>query len=273
MENTIPSAVLKDTRPKREQRKNYKHIAGSVPVVWKEIDPNIDLKVSQRFQSSSFSCVFQSKATALEKLTRNVMTALDYFWRSNYPYQGSSLANMADILKKRYTAEESLYPSQNMSEAEMNQKKELKTHIGISGYAYPAFKRIDQIAEAIEAYKHCILSFGAGNSEWLLTPIYKGGEPDFYHAICGVAYGLINGVKTIICMDSAGQWSSSTGRRFITENFLVARATGAVYFNGFIDYSIPEQPIRHIVTTPYATINTYGTRYFWESFLTLNSIR
>lgn len=46
--------------------------------------------------------------------------------------------------------------------------------------------------------------------------------------------------KVLKCDDSAGQSSSPSGVRFITENFFNQRNTGALYFLGAKDVSVPQ---------------------------------
>ncbi len=265
--NQIPHGVIEDNRPKSEKRKDYVHIAGSVMINWQEKPQNTWKRYTQRFQAGSYSCLFQSMAKAMETLTSTVMSASEYFWRSNYPAEGAWLQNLGDIAKNRHFTSEIKSPSQNQSEAQMNQIKPLVTVIGATAYAFPNFKSIDEIAEAIEAYRHCLLTFGSNGDEWQKTPVYLGTPVTFGHCICAIDYTLINGKKVLICEDSSGQWSSSDGLRLITEDFLMKRGTGALYINGIVDYSLPEAPIHHIVQTPTATIDTNGTPSFWQKFL------
>lgn len=265
--NQIPHGVVRDPRKRKEKRKDYKHISGSVPIVWKEKSRSEWKRYKQRFQSSSFSCVFQSCAKALETMGCDVMSASEYFWRKNYPTQGAYLQDAGEILRKRYFTSESKSPSQNQNEATMNVIKPLDTFMGITGYAFVAPKNINQIAEAIEAYGHCVLTFESNGDEWKETPICKGTNTTFGHAICAVDYALVNGVKTLICEDSSGQWTSPDGSRLITESFLSKRNTGAMYFTGLVDHSVKEEPVIHKVVTPNATVNTLGTPTFWQRFL------
>jgi hypothetical protein len=236
------SGVRSDPRPLHEVEKDYLHPSGSVALNWK---PKTSFKrYKQRLQDGSFSCVFQSGAKALEVLTGKVISATPYFWRKNYPDKGAYLQDCGDILYNRFSTTETSSPSQNQSEATMNTIKNLTTNIGITGYrTIVACRDIDQIAEAIEAYGQCLVTFGSNGDEWDekdYTPVYKGSSIEFYHAICAVDYALINNVKTLICEDSSGWWSSPDGLRLITENFLSNRATGALYFLGAKDISVPQ---------------------------------
>ena len=248
MIKNIPNGVLPDPRPAEKQAVDFKHIAGSIAITWKELDLTKLQLTSQRFQNGSSSCIWQSCASALEVLTGKVISATPYFWRKNYPQPGGSLQDGGDVFYNRYTTTELLSPSQNQSEAQMNQIKQLTTFLGITGYTQPAIQDIDQIAEAIEGYKQCILTYGSSNVEWLNlpanTPKYMGNPVAWGHAICGLAYGLLNGTKTIVCRDSA----VDGGITYITESFHKARNSGALYFMGAKDVSTPQDIVNQKIS-------------------------
>jgi hypothetical protein len=244
MNEEIQDGVVVDPRPLEAQEKDYVHLAGSVPIEWNEIDFDTLVLPSQRNQWSSFSCVFQACATALEVLTGKVISATPYFWRKNYPEKGSYLQDGGDIFYNRFTTTEELSPSQYQNEAKMNKIKQLTTNLGVTGYKQPYFKSIEQIAEAIELYGQCVITLGSNKEEYKRTPVYYGTPVTFYHAICGLEYGLVNGKKAIVCLDSTGQSSSPDGIRIITENYLVNRGTGALYFLGSKDVSVPQDEVK-----------------------------
>jgi hypothetical protein len=105
-------------------------------------------------------------------------------------------------------------------------------NIKITGYRTFATIDIESIAEAIQSYGNCLLVFHSVWSEWLLTPVYGGLPTTFGHCINATDFTLINGVKTLVCNDSAGQETSPTGLRLITEDFLNKRCVGAMYYLG-----------------------------------------
>ena len=239
MVQTIQNGVIKDPRPAEAKAKDFLHTAGSVPIVWQPIDPTKIVLTSQRFQNGSYSCVFQSLASALEKLTGRVISATPYFWRKNYPDTGAYLQDGGDIFYNRFTTTEALSVSQNQTEAQMNQLKQLTTFLGITGYRQPAIQDIDLIAEAIEGFGQCVVTYNSNAQEYFYqqdTPKYLGGDVTFGHAICGQAYGIINGVKTIVCRDSSRQ----SGITYITEDFHKNRNSGALYLMGAKDISVPQ---------------------------------
>lgn len=273
IEEHYPDAVVLDPRPPEEKAKDHLHVAGAISLNWQELDISSLNFPSQRIQNGSYSCVFQAGATALEALTGEVISASEYFWRKNYPEQGSWLQDMADIFKNRLVVTEATSPSQNQSEPQMNQIKALATFLGISGYKQPNATNIDEIAEAIEAYKQCVMTFESNSGEWDMpntTPVYLGTPIAFGHAICGLFYGLINGTKVIVCRDSAGIWSSPKGLRIITESFLLKRATGAIYFLGSKEKPVApvvtDQVTETITTDQGSSIHTTETKGFWDRF-------
>lgn len=243
----ILNGVVKDTRPLEKKAKDFIHEAGSVPIIWKELDLTKLNLTSQRFQNGSYSCIFQTGASMLEKLTGKVISATPYFWRINYPNEGACFWDMANIFYNRFTTTETLSTSQNQTEVQMNQLKQLTTFLGITGYKQPAVKDIDQIAEAVEAYGQCGVSYETNMLEYSTNPPkYLGAKlyddngialnGTFGHAICCLAYGLVNGVKTLVCRDSA----TPSGITYIIENFHKNRNIGALYFLGSKDVSVPQ---------------------------------
>ena len=277
--NIIPNGVLEDLREEEAKGKDYTHPIGSVPINW--VEKTEWKKYTQRFQDGSSSCVWQSFAKAIETICGKVISATPYMWRKNYPEAGGSLSDAADIFYNRFSCTESASPSQNQSEADMNNIKALTTNIGISGYRRITQNTdIDLVAEAIEGYKHCVLSFNSNGDEWAKTPFYTGAtlfdengkfvKGAFGHCICGVDYGLVDGVKTIRCEDSSGQWSSPDGSRFITQDFLEKRGTGAYYGLGVKDVTVPQDKVtQQKITILKALIDLY--KQLLAKFLTNNT--
>lgn len=271
----IPPGVRPDPRPQEEKDRDYAHPVGAVPIVWKELNlNNLGITVSQRYQDGSLSCLFQAACTAYEKISGIIVSASVYFWRKNYPEGGSYLQNVGDVFYERYTTKEVLSPSQNQSEAQMNQLKQLTTMLGITGYRQPGVRDIDQIAEAIETYGQCIVSYDTTSAEYGKTPHYTGAPiydahgnylyGAFGHGICALIYGTINGVKTIVCRDSAGQGTAPDGIRLITEDFHKHRNTGALYFLGSKNISVPQDTQKS--TEPSAAWKLSMVKYFYKLF-------
>lgn len=230
----IKDAVLDDPREDFEIKKDYLHeeFFGGLPVLWIEKPENTWKRTKQRNQANSFSCVKQSAASAIEAITGNIISAGTYKLRSNAPEGGMYLQNCGDIDYNLGTISELDVPSQFMNDFQMDSIKLSTLGMKISGYRTFNLLDIDKIAEAIQAYGQCILTFGSNNQEWELTPKYLGTPVTFGHAICATDYTLINGAKTLVCNDSAGQRTSPTGLRLITEDYLNKRGKNGIYYLG-----------------------------------------
>jgi len=246
MIDEIKSGVMPDPRTEEAKELDYTHIAGSTIVNWREKPYTEWKRYTQRFQDGSSSCVFQAIAKAFETVLGYPVSASSYFWRMFYPNPGAYLQDGFHIALKRYFATEADEPSNNQTEQYMNTIRPLKTTLLGLSYYQPDFRDIDQIAQAIEQYGHCVLTFASLNEEWTLTPQYSGAKAKWGHAICAVDYSLIGNVKTLICEDSTGQGSSPTGLRLITKDFLEKRASGAGYFTGVEDIRTLTEKLKDI---------------------------
>ncbi len=235
MEDFIPNAVLEDPRSVMEIDKDHVHenLYGGLPVTWVEKPQSTWKTFTPRDQSVSFSCVKQSSATALEMLTKNVTSAGTYNLRKNAPDGGMYLQDCGDIDYTKGTIMELAVPSQFMNDPQMDAIN-LPSSFGVQISGYRTFESldIDKIAEAVQAYGQCIITFGSNSQEWQLTPAYLGTPVTFGHAICAIDFTLINGNKYLICADSAGKRTSPTGLRIISEIFLNKRGKDAMYYLG-----------------------------------------
>ena len=232
------NGVRRDPRPLEEKAKDYPHLAGAISLDW--VEKKEWKKYSNRDQWTSSSCVFQSGAKALEVLTGKIISATPYFWRKNFDEKGAYIQDCGDIFYNRFTTTEELSTSQNQNEAEMNKIKPLTTNLGITGYRTIFNPTFYNVAEAVAQYGQCIVTFGSSNAEWTLTPKYNGKNADWYHAICCVDWGVKDGVRVLRCEDSTGKNSSPDGTRWITEDFFKQRVTGALYFLGSKDVTVPQ---------------------------------
>lgn len=236
MNDEIPNGLLEDTRPIWEIDKDYVHeeLYGGLPVVWTE-KPQSQWKIQpSRNQANSFSCVKQSAATAMGKFINRILSAGTYKLRKNAPQGGMYLQNCGDIDYNIGILAEEECPSQFVDDPVLDAiDLSTKTYrYKITGYRTFNLIDIDKVAEAIQAYGNCIMTFGSNSQEWQKTPVYLGTPVTFGHAICGVDFTLINGKKAIIGMDSAGQRTAPDGVRIITEDFLNNRGKDAMYYIG-----------------------------------------
>jgi hypothetical protein len=243
----IQDGVRVDTRPIEAQMQDYLHedLYGGLPVVWTEKPQTSWFMPSQRNQDGSFSCVAQSSASAMESMISLISSAGIYKLRAGgLGSQGMFLQDIGNILYNTGTIVEAVTPSQNLTETQMNAiNLPVTMTMKATGYRTIGLISIDAVAEAVQAYGNCLLIFDSNTQEYQQTPIYLGTPTTFGHCICAVDFTLINGIKTLCCRDSAGQFSSPTGVRLITEDFLSKRCGGAMYLLGATPITPPAPPV------------------------------
>jgi putative peptidoglycan binding protein len=236
-EININLGVAEDLRTDEAKALDYQHsdLAGGIVIVWKEKPQEEWKKYTPRDQDGSLSCVAQSAAKGGEILglgNGEVLSAHPiYRSRANYPSGGMWPQNCGEIFRTIGTTTETLDPSQFQNETKMNRDIGIETPIKTKGYAFPKPKLIDEIAEAIELHKHCMLLVRCNRFEWTAVPKYNGKEVNFHHEICGIDYFLHNGEKAILVEDSTGHFNSldGKGQRILTESFIKDRIEDAMY--------------------------------------------
>ena len=234
--------------PRSESRKalDFPHTEisyGASPVVWTERTPSQWIKGVVRDQDGSSSCVGQASAKALEMLLADIYSAHPtYRRRKNFSEKGMWLADAGDILKKEGTTTEKEDPSQKMNETQMNVSVFVNTPTKISKYVFVDPRDIEVIAQVVRDNKHCVLTFESNFQEWTDVPEYLGTPIKWGHCVCATDYTLYNGEKALIVDESWGVGVTQfNAQRVITESFLRARCTGAMYF--IIDTTIsPYKP-------------------------------
>lgn len=227
--------VINDSRTETEKALDYKHdLAGAVTVNWVEKTPDQWKKYTPREQDGSLSCMAQGGAKAMETVKAKVFSAHPpYRSRSNYPAGGMWTQDLGNVYKKVGTTLEEKDISQYQNEDQLNRDISVDTPEKIIGYFQPSIpKNIDQIAAAIEQYKHCVVVVHANHDEWISIPEFKDLPIDFGHGICAVDYFLYKGKKCILLEDSTGHFNSfdGSGQRLLTEDFVSKRVDGAISF-------------------------------------------
>lgn len=243
MEKNYTNGIAIDSRSEATKTLDFQHsdIAGDISITWVEKTPDKWKKYIPREQDGSLSCCAQASAKAVEILNKTVMSAHPiYRSRSNYPASGMFPADIGSIWKKIGSTTETLDPSQNENEITINRDVTVITPTKTNGYIFVNPKDIDQIAQAIELYKHCILIVHCSKTEWTSIPVFNGAVIDFGHCICATDYTLYGGKKAIIIEDSTGHFNSlpplQDGQRILTEDFLIKRADSALYLIATIPY-------------------------------------
>lgn len=232
MEFTNPG-LIPDPRSPIDKEKDYQHeeVAMSVPLRWNRTIDDAPV-YSLRDQNGSGSCVPQGGAKALETITKVVASAHPpYRRRANFPGPGMWLQNFGEIIRRQGTTTEELDPSQRMTEQQMNADVTVSTPINGFLYAFPNVKNIDKIAEAIELQNHCMITIHGTMEEYANSEkpvVIPSDNLNCSHCICGVYYFTDeNGVKCILADESWGP--AYIKRRILTEDYLRARGSGAMY--------------------------------------------
>lgn len=202
---------------------------------------------NQRGSPDSSSCVAQSKASCINSVTGIVASAQPIFIRrkGGLNSEGMYLSDADSIAFTVGTNTEALNPSQHLSDAKLDVPNTIPITIKATGDGIDVPITADDVAQAILEGKAVSAAFESNESEWDCpnnTPVYNGTPTSFGHCISLYGFVLINGVKTFIANDSDGQWSSPTGLRYITEDFLLKRCTGVSYNPNFVVIT-PTKPI------------------------------
>lgn len=230
------TGLVEDSRTEEQKAKDYQYteLYSATPIVWMEKSQDQWRKFSLRDQDGSGSCVGQGSAKALEALYGSVISAKPiYSRRPNKPEKGMWLQASGDILYKLGTCPESVMVSQHLNEEQMNDIDDsVSTPLKVAGYGFIAKDNIDQIAQSIDQHKAVVLTFHSTYAEWSDIPRVDASSTTFWgHCVCAVDYILYNGVKALIIEDSWGHATSlgNGGQRIITEDYLLARCTGAMF--------------------------------------------
>lgn len=228
-------AVALDNRSEEEKSKDYSHeefIGGAITEpIWEE--KTSWAIPSLRKQITSSSCGAQSLATILEAFNNNIVMSASplYRFRSNFPGEGMFAKDIGDTGKNKKTTTETLCPSQNMTEFQMNAISipDLRPY-GISAYyQLPTGDNLnmDLVATAMEKGHGVIFGVAPHIEEWTEVPKFIEGQATFSHYVGGVPknYLLHEGEKSAIINDSCNAYSTikGTGQRILTESFLKKR--------------------------------------------------
>lgn len=235
--------IAEDPRSELAKAQDFQHsdVFGTNPT-WVKKDLKDCKKYTPREQDGSLSCMGQGSAKGVETLIGKVLSAHPpYRSRANYPQGGMWTQDLGEVWKKIGSTLEELDQSQNQGETLLNRDITVATPYKIGGYVQPNSKNIDEIAQAIETYGHCMLIFHANGNEWNEKPVNNNGAITFGHCICAVDYFLDeNGVKCLWIEDSACLSTTIDGQhRIITEDYLKARCEGAIYFTSVNPLQIP----------------------------------
>jgi hypothetical protein len=226
--------LIPDPRSAEQKAKDFQHseLASATPIQW--IEKTEYKSFSVRDQDGSSSCVGQGTAKALEVANGVVQSAHPiYARRVNAPALGMYLQNAGDILVKYGTTTEALDVSQLLGEQDMDKPVSVPTPLKIHSYAFIQPNQIDAIAQVLSQGTAVPLTFSSTYEEWQNIPVVNPASTNFWgHCVCAVDFTLYKGEKALIIEDSWGHATSigNGGQRIITETYLKARCSGAMYF-------------------------------------------
>lgn len=220
-----------DTRTAEEKAQDFQQseMYGAFPLKWEEKTSYKTFTLRDQAQSSS--CVGHGTAKTLETTTGIVESAHPiYSRRPKTPEKGMWLQQAGSILYHIGTAREALDASQGLIEDDMNKLVTVETPLKIEAYGFCPIN-IDSIAQMIEQHGGVALTFMSNYAEWIDVPVMNGVTV-WGHCVSAVDYTLYKGEKALVIEDSWGHATSigNGGQRIITETFLKARCTGAMFF-------------------------------------------
>lgn len=254
-ENITNPGLIPDPRAEELKNRDYQHAEVAPMAVALNWNRGIEGApvYSIRDQDGSGSCVAQATAKALEISTGVIQSAHPiYRRRANFDGMGMWLQDAGNIVRSMTggTTTELLDPSQQMNEQQMNRDITVATPLKGHTYAFPNIKIIDQIAQAIEVRKHSLITFYGTLQEYAYSekPVVDplATSMDCPHCICGVYYYTTPQNEKAILIDES--WGpNQIRRRTLTESYLLARGTGAMYY---IPPAAPVPPVKpHYIFT------------------------
>lgn len=261
------TGLLEDTRTEEEKAKDYKmeEVASASPVVWVEKSEAEWRKFPIMNQNSTSSCVAHAIAKCIgvqafieDGKYLDLSRRFVYSNRDNKPQEGMHFAQAMEYIRKVGIPLEALVPSENLTEAQMNDNSDIRRYIvrianifKTLGYVQMPFD-IETIASTIASGKAALLGFTFSRDEWTAFPkILREGTPPLRHAVAGVDYTLYQGKKHILIEDSWGANTAINGRRLINAEFIEKRCIFSGYFLNLEVNTDPTQPKpEHIFTVP-----------------------
>lgn len=221
----------------KEEKEFPKFVGITPPYNWQVIPQNQWKHYTQRNQDGNSGCTDYSSATHYEAKTGIVVSARPpYANRPNSPSLGAVPTDTANCWKLGTTTE-TICPSDNLTETEIDVKYTGVLTNKIQDYVLLNIQDIDSLANAIDTYGSILLDINICWNEWnteqgipqyIPNSVIDGG-----HQMCGIQAMLWNGQKAILAQQSWGNDDDSiqqNGWVIFTENFLLNRGTGALAY-------------------------------------------
>lgn len=264
MENSHFTGLIPDPRTEEAKAHDYQHseIAASPLVEWKPKTTFRNFPI--RNQNGSGMCVAFSTAKTLginnllemgEYLT---LSPRDVYTRRDTTGSGMWLQNAGSIAKNFGATLDSLMPSDHLNETQANQatdrtaeSEKLALEYRASGYVFISNDSnvMDNIAQQINEGRTVLFTTRFDFSEWTDEPKIKvpTDQANNFHCITIVDYFLKNDEKCFLVEDSWGQEYGNQGRRILSETWVRARMTGAMYLIDWV-YAPTTKPQFHFTS-------------------------
>jgi len=251
------SGAMEDLRTKEDMLKDFRfeELALGVPIVeWKEKAMADWKQYPVRNQNGAGSCVAHSKVLELgilNLLEENDFISLSardvYTRRSNQGSAGMHGQDANQICIKDGATLESLMPSDNKTEIEINKVDDRLPHKEVIAKIFRAKNwvalphDIDAIASILTTGKGVNIFFRFTYPEWNRpVPILSDKNPDCHHSVVAIDFTLYENKKALIIQDSWGS-AGYDGRRIITEdwfNIVFGRISWISYFEDLSNWDL-----------------------------------
>lgn len=219
-------------------------VAKAASVVWTEKTPDQWRTFLSQYQYSSSSCVAFTIAKLAQvlyflKTGRKVKFSPGWVYKQRDPkVEGMWIDNAVAIAGGGLPTEE-LYPSEGLSETQINNLPDLPYTNGVAKEFAISVNWInlpldfETVASTIQATNKGIMlwfKFG-GNNEWFgnSIPAIKGSKTPYRHSVCAVDAVLYKGRKYLVIEDSADVDGSFGHRKLIDKTFFEERCELARY--------------------------------------------
>jgi len=236
------NGIVEDTRSDEEKLLDYKHeeIASAFSPIWEERQPK---KFTIFNQDGSLSCVANACAKMLgidEVYEGRKFVDLSrrdiYTRRANKNTGGMGFIDAMNICKNHGATYETLVPSENKGETDMNKVNDIneatdKIALKYRSKGYVQLPiDIEQIASITSQGKGVLLFVKFDYNEWTNIPsVNPLSKNSCKHGICAVDNVIKDGKKYIVIDDSWSPHSGLGGQRYLSEEFLKAKCFAAGY--------------------------------------------
>jgi len=248
------TGALSDPRSREERLKDFKYeeLATSIPAVeWREKPMTEWKSYPVRNQSQSGSCVGFSKALELgilNQLEEGEFVSLSardiYTRRKNQGAAGMWGQDANQICIDKGATLETLMPSDNKNEEEINRIEDRRPHKEVIGKIFRAKSwialpfNIDAIAHILSTGKGVNVFFRFAFSEWdRQVPVLTERVFNLHHSVVATDYTIWQGKKALIIQDSWGLRNTNQGRRVLTEDW-ISRLTWVSYFTDLSNWDL-----------------------------------